>query len=260
MTGARLELHSVRVRRAGRTLLDIDRLEVRGGEFLAVIGRNGAGKTTLLNLCCGLLKPTAGSIRLDGAELRGLRGTRLRQKIGYLPQAAEYNADLPLTVEEVVTLGRAARRGLLRPFNAEDKQIAAEWIEHLGLDVLRRRTFRTLSGGEQQKVLIARAMAQEPALLLLDEPGAHLDIDWKRNLTDIIERIHVKTGLTVMMVSHETGLIPACCGRVVLLESGKVTASGPPGDVLNADRLSALYGCTVTVRELGGRRHATAGQ
>ena len=258
MKGAELRLEGVRVHRARRDILNIELLEAPPGEFLAVIGRNGAGKTTLLNLCCGLLAPTRGRVLMNGHELRGMQMPRLRQMIGYLPQAADYNADLPLTVEEVVRLGRAARRGLLRRFNTEDRAIAERWIEHLGLADFRRRTFRTLSGGEQQKVLLARAMAQEPALLLLDEPGAHLDIDWRRRLTDTIESIYVDTRVTVMMVSHDVALIPACCTRVALMDAGRVIASGRPGDVLDPATLSALYRSPVDVWERHGVRYAAA--
>ena len=258
MSGASLLLDHVCVRRAHRDILSVDRLEVSPGQFLAILGRNGAGKTTLLNLCCGLLKPTHGRVLLNGAELRGVRAPSLRRRIGYLPQAAEYNADLPLTVEEVVRLGRAALRGLLRPFTSEDRDITNRWIEHLGLAAFRRRTFRTLSGGEQQKVLLARAMVQEPELLLLDEPGAHLDIDWRRRLTDTIESIYREAQVTVVMVSHDVALIPACCTRISLMEGGLITASGPPDHVLNSDTLSNLYGCRVDVFEHHGARYAAA--
>ena len=258
MNGAGLRLEGVRVRRARRDILNIELLEAPPGEFLAVIGRNGAGKTTLLNLCCGLLAPTRGRVFINGHELRGMQMPRLRQMIGYLPQAADYNADLPLTVEEVVRLGRAARRGLLRRFNTEDRAIAERWIEHLGLADFRRRTFRTLSGGEQQKVLLARAMAQEPALLLLDEPGAHLDIDWRRRLTDTIEGIYLETRVTVVMVSHDVALIPACCTRVALMDAGRLIASGPPDEALDPAALSALYRCPVDVWERHGVRYAAA--
>ncbi|MFW6107748.1 MAG: ABC transporter ATP-binding protein [bacterium] len=254
MSGARLLLEAVRVRRGRGTILDVDRLAVAAGEFVAVVGRNGAGKTTLLNVCCGLAGPGGGRVELDGRPL----SPRLRQQIGYLPQAAEYNAGLPLTVREVVRLGRAARRGLLRRFRRLDDQRTAEWLDRLGLGPLGGRTFRTLSGGEQQKALLARAMVQEPALLLLDEPGAYLDVDWRRRLTDTIEAIYLETGLTVLMVSHEVGLVPACCTRVVLMKAGRVVTSGPPDEALSPERLSALYGCRIEVREQAGRRHVVS--
>jgi len=258
MNGARLRLEAIRVHRAGRDLLDIDLLEVPPGEVLAVIGRNGAGKTTLLSVCCGLLRPTAGRVLINALTLRGPCAPRRRQVIGYLPQTADYNADLPLTVEEIVRLGRAARRGLLRRFTGADRDIAAWWIERLGLTELRRRTFRTLSGGEQQKALLARAMAQEPALLLLDEPGAHLDLDWRRRLTDTIESIYVETGVTILMVSHDVALIPPCCTRVALMDAGRVIQSGAPAHVLTQTNLSRLYRCPVKVWERNGVRHAAA--
>jgi len=256
--GAGLRIEDVRVRRARRDILDIGLMEAEPGEFLAVLGRNGAGKTTLLNLCCGLLAPTRGRVLLDGSELRGARTPRLRQMIGYLPQTADYNADLPLTVEEVVRLGRVARRGLLRRLNEEDRAITVRCIERLGLANMRLRTFRTLSGGEQQKVLLARAMAQQPQLLLLDEPGAHLDIDWRRRLTQTIEAIYLETRVTVVMVSHDVALIPGCCTRVALMDAGRPVVFGRPGDVLESPALSALYRCPIDVWERQGVRYAAA--
>ncbi len=256
MRGAHLRLEGVAVRRGRRDLLRIERLDVGAGDFLAIVGRNGAGKTTLLNLCCGLLAPTSGRVLVDGFELRGMRRTRLCQQIGYLPQATDYNADLPLTVGEVVRIGRAARRGLLRRFTPDDDAIADQWIKRLGLADLRRRTFRTLSGGEQQKVLLARAMVQEPNLLLLDEPGAHLDIDWRRRLTDTVEDIYRETQITVIMVSHDVALIPVRCTQVALMERGRLVAGGPPEAMLTPATLSEMYGCPVDVWERHGVRYA----
>jgi iron complex transport system ATP-binding protein len=258
VTGAGLSLDGVRVHRADRDILHIDRLSVAPQEFLAVLGRNGAGKSTLLRVCCGLLRPTTGQVRLDGRDPAGPGAPTVRRAIGYLPQSAEYNPDLPLTVEEVVRLGRAARRGLLRRFTREDREATRRWLDHVGLTPLRRRTFRTLSGGEQQKALLARAMVQRPSLLLLDEPGAHLDLDWRRRLTDLIERIYRETRLTVVMVSHDVGLIPACCTTVALMDDGRIAARGAPEEVLDARRLTELYGCPVHVWEHEGRHQAVA--
>jgi iron complex transport system ATP-binding protein len=258
MAGSKLQLDGVRVHRSGRDVLALKHLDVPAGEFLAVLGRNGAGKSTLLQVCCGLTRPTSGTVRLDERDLIGRGAPAVRRAIGYLPQAAEYNADLPLTVEEVIRLGRTARRGLLRRFTRDDREATLNWLSHVGLAALRRRTFRTLSGGEQQKALLARAMVQEPSLLLLDEPGAFLDLDWRRRLTDLVDHIYRERPLTVVMVSHDVSLIPACCTRVALMADGRVVADGAPGEVLRERHLTELYGCPVRVWEREGRRHAVA--
>lgn len=261
MSEPRLHLRGVHVRRGGRAILAVDELAVAAGEFLGIVGVNGAGKTTLLRVCGGLVRPSSGQVLLDGVDLAtasAWQRTVLRRSVGYVPQATDYNAHLPLTVEEVVGMGRDGRRGLLRWRTAEDRRAVSQWMQRLGLDALAARTFRTLSGGEQQKVLIARAMVQEPTLLLLDEPAANLDLDWKARIIGLLSALYQSCGVTVVMVSHETGILPACCGRVALMRAGRVLRAGPPGDVLTPEALAAAYGCAVDVAEVCGRRHAVA--
>ena len=261
MRPSRLFLEGVRVSRGGRDILDVPALGVEPGECLGVVGVNGAGKTTLLRACAGLLRPTAGAVWLDGANLAAAGGwslARHRRAIGYMAQAADYNAHLPLTVLEVVAMGRAGRAGLLRPLGRGDRLAVDAWVERLGLAPLARRTFATLSGGEQQKALLARAMAQEPGLLLLDEPGASLDLAWRSRLVALLEAVVRETGVTVVMVSHETGLLPSCCGRVALMRAGRVLRTGPPGETLTPEALAEVYGCPVEVAEVQGRRFAVA--
>lgn len=262
MSGVPLELHDVEVRRGDRAILAVDELAVAAGEFLGVVGVNGAGKTTLLRVCGALLRPDSGRVLLgdvDVASASAWRRTAVRRGIGYVPQATDYNAHLPLTVEEVVGTGRDGRRGLLRRPRVEDRRAVAHWLERLGLGELASRTFRTLSGGEQQKALIARAMVQEPSLLLLDEPAANLDLDWRARIVGLLDELYRSCALTVLMVSHETGMLPASCGRVALLRAGRVLRCGPPDEVLTPAALAGVYGCRVEVAEAQGRRHAVAG-
>ncbi|MFW6108492.1 MAG: ABC transporter ATP-binding protein [bacterium] len=261
MSGARLELRGVEVRRGGRRILAVDALAVAPGKFLGVVGVNGAGKTTLLRVCGALLRPSAGQVSLDGVDVASAlpwRRTAARRAVGYVPQATDYNAHLPLTVEEVVGTGRDGRRGLLRRRTQEDRRLVQQWVQRLGLEALAGRTFRSLSGGEQQKALIARAMVQQPSLLLLDEPAANLDLDWKARIIRLLEELYRACHLTIVMVSHETGMLPASCGRVALMRAGRVLRAGPPEAVLTPAALAAVYGCPVTVAEVQGRRQAVA--
>lgn len=261
MSAASLQLDGVSVRRGGHPILLVDELAVRPGEFLGVVGVNGAGKTTLLRVCAGLLRPTAGRVWLDGIDLTCIsawRRTAVRTRVGYVPQSADYNAHLPLTVAEVVAMGRAGRRGLLRRLSLADRGVVGMWIERLGVGPLAGRTFRSLSGGEQQKVLVARAMVQEPGLLLLDEPAANLDLDWKERVVALLEELFRASSVTVVMVSHETGLLPRCCTRVALMRGGRILRVGPPHEVLTPEALALTYGCAVEVAEVRGRRHAVA--
>ncbi len=261
MNGTAIELRDVQVQRGGRRILHVEKLSIDPGRFVGVIGRNGAGKSTLLHALAGILPPSAGSIVHDGVDIVRLarwRRTGLRRRVGFVPQAADYQADLPLTVREVVAMGLAGPAGLLRGPGRGGRERIADWLARLDLDGMHDRTFRSLSGGEQQKVLLARAMVQEPRLLLLDEPAANLDMDWKERLASLLERVYAEHPMTVVMVSHETGLLPGCCGQVALMGAGRLVHVGPPGETLAEVALSELYGCRIEILERGGRRHALA--
>jgi iron complex transport system ATP-binding protein len=258
MTGASLVLSQIRVRRSRRTVLDIEQLRIPSGAFVGIIGANGAGKTTFLRLCAGLIQPNAGSVVLDGNDL-GMLGPwgkcRLRRRIGYIPQSAQYNAELPFTLREVVAMGRTSVRPLLTGFKADDHGIVDRWIDVLGLSAQRDQTFRTLSGGEQQKTLIARAMAQHPHILMLDEPCANLDFNWKYQISEIVGRLHRQTGITVVMVSHDTSVLPPSCKRVILLAKGRILGDGTAYDVLSSDVLDRAYHGPLKAVVMAGRRH-----
>jgi len=146
--GECLSLSDVEVRWSGRTILAVEDIQIRQGEFVGIIGTNGAGKTTLLKVCCGLIRPTRGTVKLDGrdlAELSAWRKANLRKHIGYIPQAAEYNAELPFTLRELVAMGRTSVKALLSRLNKKDYEIVDNWIERLGLSERRSQTFsRTL--------------------------------------------------------------------------------------------------------------------
>jgi ABC-type cobalamin/Fe3+-siderophores transport system ATPase subunit len=240
MINDNLVLSNIRVKRAGRIILNIEKLQINAGDFMAIIGANGAGKTTLLRLCCGLIKPSSGTIKLDGkdfARLSSWSKSNLRKHIGYVPQQSEYNPDLPFTLREIVAMGRASTKPLLQKLETRDYQIVDDWIERIGLSSNSNQTFRSLSGGERQKALIARAMAQNPQVLMLDEPCSNLDLNWKYQITEIIEQLYSMTNVTVLMVSHDTSLLPNCCRRAILLDNGNRIADGDIDDVL--ERLSA---------------------
>jgi len=261
MKNIRLYLSRTQVKRGGRLVLDIDEMDIPGGTFAGVIGVNGAGKTTFLKVCCGLLQPDRGSVQFGDCDLTALnawRKTNLRKRLGYIPQAAEYNADLPFTLREVVAMGRAGVRPLGARLTPNDDELIDFWIEKLGLSARRNQTFRSLSGGEQQKALIARAMSQEPAVLLVDEPGANLDFHWKHQITDIIDRLYQQTRITIILVSHETNLLPAGCRRIILLHEGKVLADDTAENVFASDALESAYQCRLETVDVGQRKYIYA--
>lgn len=215
-----VHLTNVRVKRRFTTILKIDDLVVPFGQFAGVIGPNGAGKTTLLKLCCGLMKPTVGKVKLNG------------ERIGYIPQQTEYNTHLPFTLREIVAMGCNSSRPLGRRLNRNDYDNVDFWISKMGLYDRRSQSFRTLSGGQQQKTLIARAMVAGPDFVLMDEPGANLDPAWKKQLKQILETLFDETQMSILLVSHDLELIPASCRRLILLEEGRVAADGPAKAVL----------------------------
>ncbi len=261
MSGAQISFEDVTVVRGRRRILDVPDLTIEPDQVVGVIGRNGAGKSTLLHVLAGLLKPTTGDVRHGDVSLRRLSAwqrTGLRRRLGFVPQAADYNADLPLTVREVVTMGCAGPAGLFRGIDRDARRRVDDGLDRLDLASLAGRTFRSLSGGEQQKVLLARAMVQQPRLLLLDEPAANLDVDWKQRLVESLDQVAAEHPMTMVMVSHETGLLPACCGRVLLLREGRVFRDGPPDETLTAEVLAELYGCPIAIHTSAGRRHAVA--
>lgn len=258
MIGGDLRLSGVQVRRGGRTILDVESLQIPSRAFVGIIGTNGAGKTTLLKVCCGLTQPNRGTVKLAGKDLAKLSPwgrSNLRKRIGYIPQAAEYNGELPFTVREVAAMGRTSVQPLLSRLTGADYEIVDSWIERLGLSGLASQTFRSLSGGEQQKVLVARAMAQEPAVLMLDEPCANLDFNWKYQITEIVDRLYQQTGVTILLVSHDTSLLPPACNRIVLLHQGRILADGGIDEVFASEALQVAYQCRVETFNAGGRKY-----
>lgn len=279
MITADLVVEQLRVVAGGRTILDVDKITVSPGEIVAVLGPNGSGKTTLLNTCLGFRKPTSGQVQVLGRpveRLGSLALTRLRRDIGYVPQVQPVPEHMPLTLREVVAIGRTGRAGLLRPLRRDDWHVVDEWIERLGLGPLRDEPYGVLSGGEQRKALIARAMVQQPRLLVLDEPTAHLDLGWREQIVAILEQLGARNGYekgrrqneergggvtrtTMVLVCHELEVLPACCRRVVLLEHGRVVADGEPESVLTDARIRDWYGRGLRTVH-GGGRHAVVPQ
>jgi len=262
MSPPAVALEKLVVRAGRRRLLDVAELRVPAGEIVAVIGRNGAGKTTLLRACLGLVKPAQGAVRVLGQEVWGRdAGARaqLRRRVGYVPQLLPARSEMPLTVREVVAIGRTGRAGLFHPLRPGDWQLVDEWIERLGLAALARRAFSEISGGEQRKTIIARAMAQQPELLLLDEPTANLDLGWRERMVAAIQQLHAELAISILLVCHELEVLPPACRRVVLLDGGRVWASGPPETIFTDERISALYGAGLRVAHEGGRRAVLPG-
>lgn len=262
MNAPAIEAHHLIVRAGKRHLLDVDHLRVVQGSVVALMGPNGAGKTTFLRTCLGLVSPNSGELRVLGQQVSALRSlglAQLRRRIGLVPQLLPGRAEVPLTVREVVAIGRTAHSGLFHRLSRQDWKITDEWLERLGLRSLANRPFGQISGGEQRKAVIARAMVQEPELLLLDEPTANLDLGWREQIVGLIENLHQQTGVSIVLVCHELEVLPASCRTVILLQAGCVSALGPAESVFTTERVRSLYGPNLSVVHHNGRHAVVPG-
>jgi zinc transport system ATP-binding protein len=209
-----------------RVLTEVD-LSIAPGELVAIAGPNGGGKTTLVRLVLGLLRPTEGEVLLFGEPAE--RFSR-RSTLGYLPQRAQVGTDTPVTVEELVSAGRLGAGRLLGPLRAVDRQVVADAIERVGLTDLATRPLARLSGGQQQRAFIAKALAGEPTLLVMDEPTTGVDAESQEALATLLDRLHRELRVTVLYVSHEFGAIEPYVDRLVLVR-GTIVFDGRPSDL-----------------------------
>ena len=221
------------------------RLEIRGGEFLGIVGPNGAGKTTLLRAILGLLRPIRGEVVL------GEGGRALR--FGYVPQRETVDVVFPVTAIELVMMGRHAVSGPLRWPGRRDRERAGAALEQVGMAAHAERLLRDLSGGQLQRVLIARALALEPEVLVLDEPTNGMDLESEHALMELIARFHARSGMTVVMVSHLLNVVVNYVRSLALLGPSGIL-SGPLEEVLTRENLERLYGTGVTLSVVDGRR------
>ena len=256
-----VQLDRVTVRRDRQTALDDVSLALPAGSLAAVLGANGAGKSTLLHALNGELRPALGTVRVLGEDVGALdwrASARLRRRIAVMPQHADHAPAVPLAVREVVEIGRVAhgRRGA--PLSREDRAICRGWIERFGLAELANRPFGALSGGEQRKTHLARIFAQEPELILLDEPAGHLDLPAQDALTRLIAEVWRETRATVLIVTHELRHLPPDTTHVILLARGRIVAQGAPRATLTSVTLSALFDEPLEVFERNGRYAAVA--
>jgi zinc transport system ATP-binding protein len=246
-------LADVVVRFGSTPVLNNLTLSVRTGELLVVAGPNGAGKTTLLQVMGGLLRPEAGAAVVLGVDTARGDLTSLRTKIGFLPQHTGFDERTPVSVRRAVLSSRAGRRGALRRYRASDYEASEAALAETGTLHLSTRPVGALSGGERQKVLLARCLAQEPRLLLLDEPAANLDVASRRTLVDLIGAAQSRHKLTVVMVTHLLSDIPPAPDRVALIKDGGLVYVGPTAGALRPDLLADLYGRPVRVFDDGGQ-------
>jgi len=218
-------------------------LTINRGDFLGIVGPNGSGKTTLLKTLLALLKPVSGTVRFgDGPPLR----------YGYVPQRDTVDTLFPIPVEEIVLMGRYKRVGLIKRPAKADREIALRSMEQVGIGHLARASYRDLSGGQKQRALIARALATEPDVLVLDEPTNGMDLVSEHALIELASTLHEKNRLTVILVSHLLANVANCAQRIAIIANGALDV-GPREELLTTEHLSRLYAMEVKVMDIDGR-------
>jgi len=230
----------------GLVLQNVD-LALQRGELAGLLGPNGSGKTTLLRLLSGLLPPRSGQVLLDGRDLRGMKPRQIARRVAVVPQ--ELHMPFGFSVQEMVMLGRTPHVRPLAGAGRRDRQVVEESMRLTATSDLAERPFSELSGGEQQRVVIAMALAQEPEVLLLDEPVVHLDISHQIEILELVKELNRRRGLTVLATMHDLNLAALYFDRLILLERGQIVAQGAPGEVLYEERIRQVFGTEVQVQQ-----------
>ncbi len=219
---------------AAPVLEDIQ-IDIQRNEFIGMVGPNGSGKTTLLKIILGILTPGKGSV-----EVLGKPPQQSAKEIGYMPQLTPFSRDFPISVEETVLMGRLGKTSSMGFFNKEDKRVAAEAMEAVGVLDLRKRPIGSLSGGQLQRVLIARALTCEPEIMILDEPTANVDMKVEKDIFDLLKQLNEK--ITIIVVTHDIGFISQYIDRVACINR---TLICHPTSELTGETIENIYGTHV---------------
>jgi len=241
----KLKIKGITFKYASEPVLKKVTMELGEGEILGLIGPNGAGKSTLIKCIDKILKPVNGSILLDGQEIKKMTRREIAKHIGYVPQASP--GCFPVTVFDMVLMGRYPRTG----WGSSDRDIekVAEVMELLKIERFTLRNFNTLSGGEKQKVMLARALAQEPEVLLLDEPTSNLDIKHQLEVMDVIRDVVKQKGISAVVAIHDLNLAARYADKLAMLHKGSIFAGGHPEVVLTYENVKKVYGVEAEVRK-----------
>jgi manganese/zinc/iron transport system ATP- binding protein len=228
----------------GRPLLSHLSLTLYAGEFWGIVGPNGSGKSTLLKTIAGILKPVHGVVeRADTLTM------------GYVPQRGVLDDIVPLTALDVVLMGRYPRIGLLRPVTRADRERACAYLEEVGLAQMARQPFRALSGGQKQRTLLARALAIEPDVLVLDEPTEGMDIAGQHTLMELLYGLYQTAGLTILMSTHSLTLVANYAQKLMIIHADdNLFETGNTAALLTPERLRQIYGLDITVHSLDGSK------
>lgn len=238
-----LDVHDVSFGYGPAPVLQRVSFTVDPGGFFVIIGPNGSGKTTLLRILAGLQGGFSGRVLVQGKAVQGVPPRRLARVVSHVPQHRPESC--PFSVREMVLLGRAPHLGVFGLEREADRETAEQAMRFTQIDHLADRSMDELSGGEAQRVVIARALCQEPRIMLLDEPTAALDLAHQVRIMDLMERLCRDRGMTVVMVSHDLNLAAMYGRHLLLLKEGRVLRQGPPKGVLTFETLEEAYGCVL---------------
>jgi ABC-type Mn2+/Zn2+ transport system ATPase subunit len=216
-------------------------LSIPAGSFAAVIGPNGAGKTTLLTLINGLGNLVCGTVNVNGVPLVRPNLRAIRLMCGYVPQHGDLDPRMPVSVAETIAMGRYGRRGLFKRLQKKDIELVRKTAAMVGLEKLMHRPIGQVSGGERQKAALARALVQEPSILLLDEPTANLDPRARIDIMRVVENYYQTTNCTVVMVTHSLDHVPPCCNYAIFAKNAAIISAGSFATICTASALSDLY-------------------
>ncbi len=238
-----IETSGIEMILGGSQILKGISLSATGREFIGIIGPNGSGKSTFLKCIYRVLKPTGGAVMIDGRPLEQYRVKETAQKLAVVSQHNYYNFEF--SVEDIVLMGRSPHKKTMERDNAEDYRIVEESLAKVGMLDYKGRVFSSLSGGEQQRIILARALAQKTESLILDEPTNHLDIKYQLQLLDIVKKL----GITVISAFHDLNIAAAYCDKIYALKSGQIVAGGTPEEVITSRLIRELYEVDATVRK-----------
>lgn len=216
------------------------------GDFVGVIGPNGCGKSTLIRALTGILKPAAGQVRLKGRNIGVLSRREVARQVAVIPQDTALLFEF--SVLEMVLMGRTPHLRRLQRSGQRDLDLAEEALRQTDMRHLKDRKVTELSGGERQRAVIARALAQQPPLLLLDEPDSHLDIGHQIEIFGLLQDLNRTRNLTLLCVSHDLNLASTYCRRLMLMQAGRLVATGPPEEIITPEHIRAVYGVNAVVQ------------
>ncbi|MFA4836424.1 MAG: ABC transporter ATP-binding protein [Dehalococcoidia bacterium] len=240
-----LQIENVKLGYGKSTILQNISLSVQCGEMLGIIGPNGSGKSTLIKGICCLLTPKDGRVLIDGQDVAHISRAELARLVAVVPQTP--NLPDTYTAFEIVLMGRTPHLGMLRFEGPRDFDIAWRAMEMTGTQPIAERRMHEISGGEKQRLIVARALAQEPKLILLDEPTAHLDIKYQIETLDFIRKLCREQNMTAVTVLHDLNLAAQYCDRLALIYEGKIHTEGSPQEVITAQNIKEVYGAEVYV-------------